>query len=58
VLETSDWLYAFEADCVARHVAERQAPFPAPSWDDSIGNMRVLDAWRAAVGLRYRFENA
>jgi hypothetical protein len=23
------------------------------SWDDSLGNMKTLDRWRAAIGLVY-----
>ena len=53
-IETADWLYAIEADTVARNVKARQAP--AMSWDDSLGNMRTLDAWRAAIGLTYPVE--
>ncbi len=56
VVETADWLYAIEADHVARDIAAKQAAWPAPSWDDTLGNMRVLDAWRAAIGLRYALE--
>jgi predicted dehydrogenase len=51
VVETADWLYAIEADAVARHLPGRQVP--AMSWDDTLGNMRTLDAWRAAIGLSY-----
>src|SRR5690606_7994020 len=40
-------LYAFEADAVAASLGERQSP--AMSWDDTLGNMRVLDMWRAAI---------
>lgn len=42
VTKTTDWLYAIEADTVARHLAARQSP--AMSWDDTLGNMRALDA--------------
>lgn len=47
-------LYALEADTVAANLHRRQAP--AMSWDDTLGNMRTLDRWRAAIGLRYPFE--
>ncbi|HEX3814303.1 MAG TPA: aldo/keto reductase [Mycobacteriales bacterium] len=47
-------LYAAEADTVAAHVAERQAP--AMSWADSLGNMKTLDLWRAEIGLQYPAE--
>lgn len=49
-------LYAIEADVVAASIARRQAAFPAMSWDDTIGNIRVLDRWRAAIGLTYPAE--
>jgi len=48
---TSDGLYTIEADTVAAHLERRQAP--AMSWDDSLGNARTLDRWRAAIGLVY-----
>jgi len=44
-------LYASEADHVAAHIAEGQAP--AMSWDDTLGNLAVLDSWRAQVGVVY-----
>jgi len=56
VIETADWLYAIEADTVARSLPGLQAPWPAPDWADTLGNMRTLDAWRAAIGLTYEME--
>lgn len=49
-------LYAIEADTVARHLAERQAPCPAMSWNDTLGNMKTLDRWRDEIGLVYDSE--
>jgi predicted dehydrogenase/aryl-alcohol dehydrogenase-like predicted oxidoreductase len=49
-------LYAMEADTVAAHLDARQAAFPAPTWEDTLGNMRALDAWREAIGLVYEAE--
>ncbi len=49
VVEFDRGIYAIEADTVAAHLADRQAP--AISWDDSLGNMRTLDRWRAEVGM-------
>ncbi|MFB3880450.1 MAG: aldo/keto reductase [Armatimonadota bacterium] len=46
-------LYTIEADTVAAYVSQRQAAPPAMTWDDTLGNMRALDAWRAQVGLVY-----
>ncbi len=41
-------LYSYEADMVDGHIADRQAP--AMSWDDSMGNMKLLDEWQNQVG--------
>jgi len=49
-------LYTIEADLVAENIANRQAPSPAMTWEDTLGNMRMLDRWRAAIGLIYDFE--
>jgi predicted dehydrogenase/aryl-alcohol dehydrogenase-like predicted oxidoreductase len=56
VVETSRHLYSFEADVVAENIARRQAPSPAMSWDDSLGNMLALDEWRQSIGLTYEQE--
>jgi len=47
-------LYSYEIDVVANNLAARQAP--EMSWDDTLGNMKTLDRWRAAIGLVYDFE--
>jgi len=49
VIDSQQPLYAIEADHVAEHLAARQSP--AMCWEDTLGNMRVLDAWRAAAGV-------
>ena len=41
--ETNQWLYGIEADTVAFHMKDRQAPWPAMTWNDTLTNMRVLD---------------
>jgi len=46
--------FAVEADYVAAHIAERQAP--AMSWKDTLGNMKTLDLWRESIGLVYESE--
>jgi predicted dehydrogenase/aryl-alcohol dehydrogenase-like predicted oxidoreductase len=53
VIETDAYLYGLEADVVARDLNRRQARPPAMTWEDSLGNMKTLDAWREAIGLRY-----
>ncbi len=52
-VETDRWLYGIEADTVAAHLEQRQAAPPAMTWDDSLGNMKALDRWRAEIGLEY-----
>ena len=56
MVDSPRWLYAGEADTVAANIARRQAPAPAMSWDDSLGNMRALDLWRESIGLVYESE--
>ncbi len=46
-------LYAYELDAVARYRREGVAPWPAMSGEDSLGNHRLLDAWRNEIGLKY-----
>lgn len=41
--------YALEAEVVADALPALEAPWPAMSWEDTLGNMRVLDEWRAEV---------
>jgi predicted dehydrogenase len=44
--------YAIQAELVAstlRQRGAREAPWPAMSWADTLGNMRALDAWRARL---------
>ncbi len=52
-LHTDAWLWSLEADTVAAAIRDgrRQAVFPAPTWDDTLSNMRVLDRWREDLGL-------
>jgi predicted dehydrogenase/aryl-alcohol dehydrogenase-like predicted oxidoreductase len=54
--ETSVNAYHFEVDTVALHLADRAAPSPAMSPEDTLGNMRALDAWREDAGVVYRAE--
>ena len=52
------WLYAFEADAAGDAIRAGRQEFAAPgmSWADTLGNMRVLDKWRADAGLTYGIE--
>ena len=50
-VDGDDHLYLAEIEAVEAHLASRQAP--AMSWQDTLGNMSVLDGWLEAVGMRY-----
>ena len=50
-------LYTIEADTVGEAIARGNRECAAMSHADSLGNMAVLDAWRAAIGLRYDRED-
>jgi predicted dehydrogenase len=56
VIQPDRDLFTYEADMVAAHIADRQAP--AMLWDDTLGNMRLLDRWRAEIGLTYPQDSA
>ena len=45
-IETTQGIYSLEVDTVARCLDRRQADSPAMTWDDTLGNMKTLDAWR------------
>lgn len=52
------WLYSFEAEAASRAIraGRRQFDPPGLGWDDTLGNMAVLDAWRREAGLAYVIE--
>ena len=47
------WLYGIQADTAAEGITRGGPPWPAPDIQDSLGNARALDRWRAAAGVRY-----
>lgn len=51
-IQSEEGLYSIEADVVAESIPQRQAS--VMSWDDSLGNMKALDAWRKEIGLDYQ----
>jgi predicted dehydrogenase len=57
-VETTQWLFAIGADAVAASLPAQQVAWPGMRWDDTLSNMRALDAWRAAVGVRYAADDA
>ncbi len=53
-------LYSFEVDGAGEAILAGRQEFawPGMDWADSLGNLRVLDKWRADVGLEYGIEKA
>jgi predicted dehydrogenase/aryl-alcohol dehydrogenase-like predicted oxidoreductase len=53
-------LYSFEVDSAGEAIMAGRQEFawPGMDWSDSLGNMRVLDKWRADAGLEYAIEKA
>lgn len=51
-------LFAIEADTACNFISQRQASHPAMSWEDSLGQMKTLDLWRASIGLVYDMEKS
>lgn len=54
------WLYAFEIEAAGRAIRAGKQEFdpPGATWADTLGNMRVLDKWRADIGLEFGIEKA
>ncbi|MFN3165970.1 MAG: Gfo/Idh/MocA family protein [Phycisphaeraceae bacterium] len=52
-VSTDRAVYAIEAHTAADAIRDGalQVPRPGMSWDDTLGNMRLLDAWRNQVGV-------
>ncbi|HEU4354838.1 MAG TPA: Gfo/Idh/MocA family oxidoreductase [Actinomycetota bacterium] len=46
-------VYTVEVDAVNAFVRKGERSTAAMTWDESLENMRTLDRWRAAIGLRY-----
>ena len=53
-------LYSFEVDAAGDAILAGSTEFawPGMGWADSLGNLRVLDKWRAAAGLEYEIEKS
>ena len=51
VIEVDRDLFTYEADTVAEYILKRQSP--AMSWQDTLGNMQLLDRWRNEGGIIY-----
>jgi predicted dehydrogenase/aryl-alcohol dehydrogenase-like predicted oxidoreductase len=57
-IDEPGYLYAIEADACAEAIfaGRQEAAYPAMSWEDTLGNMKMLDQWREAIGLEYAQE--
>lgn len=57
-IETPVTSFAIEADVASQAILDgrKQADPPAMTWADSLGNVKTLDQWRAAIGHLYPFE--
>ncbi len=51
---TNDELYGYEADAVAEFFEARECPYMA--WDDTLGNMKCLDALKSSAGIVFAAE--
>ncbi|MBZ9796799.1 aldo/keto reductase [Mesorhizobium sp. ES1-4] len=53
-------VYSFEVDAAGEAIRAGRQEFawPGMGWAESLGTLRVLDRWRAAVGLEYEIEKA
>ena len=53
-------VYSFEADAAAEAIFAKRNELAAPgmSWADSLGNARVLDAWRKDAGIEFSVEKS
>ncbi|MBJ7576603.1 aldo/keto reductase [Devosia sp. MC532] len=53
-------VYSFEADAASKAILEGRQEFAEPgmSWNDTLGNLRVLDKWRADAGIEFSIEKS
>lgn len=60
VVDEPGWLYTFEimAANAAIRAGRQEFDPPGMTWADTLGNMRVLDRWRAGIGLEFDLEKA
>lgn len=58
VVDEPRHLYSFEVDAATQAIRAGRTEFVYPGMTnaDTLGNLRVLDKWRAAIGLEYEIE--
>jgi predicted dehydrogenase len=47
-------LFAYEADAVADAISQGQQECQYMTWEDTLGQVKAMDAWRKAIGLTYK----
>jgi predicted dehydrogenase len=53
ILEPTVSSFALEVDVAGEAIASGASQVSAMNWDDSLGNIAVLDAWRREIGVAY-----
>ncbi len=53
-LKGPEHLFFFEAELSSQTILKQrtEAPYPAMTWDDTLGNIKVLDMWRKEIGYK------
>ena len=51
-------IYVLEVEAVAAALEAGEVECPHMSWQDSLGQAKVLDEWRRSAGVRFNFERA
>jgi len=48
----SEHLFFFEAELASQTILKEktEAPYPAMTWEDTLGNLKTLDKWRKIIG--------
>ena len=51
-IEGPEHLFYFEAELASTHIKDKkiEATHPAMTWEDTLGNLKILDQWRNVVG--------
>ena len=52
-------LFFFEAELASQTILKQrtEVPYPGMTWDDSLGNIKVLDMWRKEIGYYLEEDN-
>lgn len=50
-------IFAIEADAVADAVLQGQKECKYMTWNDTLGQIQAMDAWRKDIGLKYQEDN-